>query len=130
MAKINYSAAEVDEILGASSALAESVPPRITHTWQSTAINDLDGVKAFLQSIVDGMPYYGVRFAAFRTGTAFAPFAGNAPVYHVCITIAGSHVNGVAIIVKTSGTSNSTYPRIMYMTLASGTWSAPVSIQA
>lgn len=123
MAKINYSAAELE-------ALLDSVPPRVTHTWQSTTINNLDGVKTFLQSIVNGMEVYGVRFAAFRTGTAFALFAGNNPIYHVYVTKAGSNSNAVAVIVKTSGTSNSTYPRVMYMTLVSGTWSTPVSIIA
>lgn len=132
MAKINYSAAEVEDILTNAEALYASVPPRITHTRASSAttppvsISTLAEMQTWLESLAADIAAYGVRFVSVTTSGAFSMF--RSATYAVMI-FKGSNANAFnCIFFSITGAKNSSTPAIFYMRRVSGAWESPVTI--
>lgn len=129
MGKINYSTAEIQDILDDSLALTNSVPPRITHTRvtsSTVSLTTLTELQNWLSTVVSGMANYGVRFVSFTTGAIFAPF--RAATYEAMVMRGGDANTANVIFFNISGSNSSTYPTVLYMRRISGTWGAPATI--
>lgn len=121
MAKINYSAAEVDERL--------DLIEKLTYDFDNAGIATLDALKAKLIEYVNAMPTYSSRFCMIRITGTFSKFYGNGSLYYFMLIKGGNSSTFPAFIIKHSGSSSSTYPRLMYMALTSGTtWTDPITI--
>lgn len=123
MARINYSAAEVDEHLDLIETL--------TYDFYNTGVASLDALKTLLQSYINAMPNYSSRFFMIRITSTFQPFYGNGTLYYVFLIRGGASTTFPAFLIKQSGSSSATYPRMMYMALSGGTtWLGPTTIVA
>ena len=104
---------------------------RLTYEFYNTGVTSLDNLKTLLQSYVNAMPSYSSRFFMIRATSTFQPFYGNGTLYYVFLIRGGNSTTFPAFIFKQSGSSNATYPRMMYMALAGGTtWLGPTTIVA
>lgn len=118
MAKINYSAAELE-------ALLDSVKPQIVYT-ALTGVSTLAQLQTALQNVINGMSYYSVRWVRFTPSASFSTFNQN--VYTVMITIPGSRSNAMCVFYKVSGGIASSVPRLQYYPLIGGTWGSLTTI--
>ncbi|MBQ6013654.1 MAG: hypothetical protein IJK59_11495 [Firmicutes bacterium] len=104
---------------------------RLTYKFYNTGVTSLDGLKTLLQNYINAMPNYSSRFFMIRTTSTFQPFYGNGTLYYVFLIRGGAATTFPAIIIKQSGSSSTTYPRMMYMALSGGTtWFGPTTIVA
>ena len=120
MAKINYSAAELE-------ALLDSVKPKLTYTRTSSNLGTLADLQTWLDGVISGMPVYGIRFVSFTPTATYAPFRN--VVYNALVSKGGSDAGVVCIFYRTTGSYSATYPTLIYMRKAN-TWDNPVTIQA
>lgn len=120
MAKINYSAAELE-------ALLDSVKPQLTYTRTSSNLGTLADLQTWLDGVISGMPVYGIRFVSFTPTATYALF--RKAVYNALISKGSSDAGAVCIFCKTAGSYSATYPTLIYMRKAN-TWDNPVTIQA
>ena len=120
MAKINYSAAELE-------ALLDSVKPKLTYARTSSNLGTLADLQTWLDGIISGMSAYGIRFVSFTPTDSYALF--RKAVYNALVSKGGNNAGAVCIFYKTTGSYNATYPTLIYMRKAN-TWDNPVTIQA
>lgn len=120
MASINYSAAELEELLN-------SVKPRLTYGTKTTNLASLSDLTGWLNTCVSDMAVYGARFLLFKPTATFAPYASGR-VYGALLWKAGSSDNAMVMIVQESGAGSSTYPNATYIRKNGGTWGSPQTI--